>query len=553
MSHMSPRRVRAARPSSDLAASAERFDLSDDELRDAAKHAARAVQRLVAERHEEGFSPVAILRSARRLARRYEVALPSTTGLTQSLNRLCDAAWWRRALRKRFRTVEHLAIQSGAVHRHAAPYVSDRAMRRALRDRRRTAELLASMDAINQATGEVVPLEELVKQSLANPSNRRKAMMARIKGIEEHAKAKGHEALFLTITCPSRLHARRSTGARNERHDRSSPRDAQAYLSRVWRRAMRKLQHDGAEAYGMRVVEPHHDACPHWHVLVFAAPEACSQVIDTVRGYALCESPDEPGAAEHRFTVERIDPARGSAVGYVAKYVSKSIDGEGVEDDDESSTPGADASKRIVTWARVWNFRQFQFFGVPPITPTRELYRLANLAVPSEGLQAAHSAAKANDYGAWLSACESFGLRFAVTYSERPSSRYADETAKRIAGVSAQAADLEDALQLVTRSEEWRIEPRGGQAETADLALPWTRFNNCAPVDSIEVFAPNADALEAAGGRWFVKFPLGFGRGSVGPCKRPADAWAAYFHGAAFEPRDIEIALSEGATLECEQ
>ncbi|MDN3519113.1 replication endonuclease [Aquisalimonas lutea] len=38
------------------------------------------------------------------------------------------------------------------------------------------------------------------------------------------------------------------------------------------------------------------------------------------------DTPDEPGASRHRFQVERIDPQRGTATGYVAKYVAKGID-----------------------------------------------------------------------------------------------------------------------------------------------------------------------------------------------------------------------------------
>lgn len=137
---------------------------------------------------------------------------------------------------------------------------------------------------------------------------------------------------------------------------------------------------------------------------------------EVVRAYALCESPNEPGAQEHRFKVERIDPNKGSAVGYVAKYVSKSIDGEGVGLDLETGAAGTTAASRIVAWARLWGVRQFQFFGVPAITPTRELYRLETIDVDSVGLTAAHQATKGNDYGAWLSACDTYGLRFSVNY-----------------------------------------------------------------------------------------------------------------------------------------
>ncbi|MFX9246739.1 replication endonuclease, partial [Acinetobacter baumannii] len=79
---------------------------------------------------------------------------------------------------------------------------------------------------------------------------------------------------------------------------------------------MRQAAHQVISPYGLRVVEPHHDACPHWHVLVFVRPEHAEVFAALMRSYALADSPNEPGAATHRFTVEYIDPAKGSAVGY---------------------------------------------------------------------------------------------------------------------------------------------------------------------------------------------------------------------------------------------
>lgn len=474
--------------SPELEALVQAVDLTDDELREVSKKCAKSVQRLDALWKFQGTAEPVIRRILRALAKRHHITQPNKETLQQTINRLTDAAWWRRALRKRFRTVEYAAIQSGAVHAKAGNYVSDKTMRRAIRDKRRIAELLDSLVAINQTTGEMLPMNELAEQSLSNPVNRRRAMMARIKGIEQHAKTKGQEALFLTVTCPSRMHARKHTGAANDRYDGTGPREAQAYLNRVWRIALRKLMHDGVSLSGLRVVEPHHDGCPHWHVLVFTAAEHSAALIATLRAYALGDSPNEPGALERRFKVERIDPARGSAVGYVAKYVSKSIDGEGVDFDEETEATGKDAAPRIVAWARTWGIRQFQFFGVPPITPTRELYRLKTIDVPSRGLMAAHQATKANDYGAWLHACETFELGFKSVYSERKSTRYQDETVQRIQGLTASAVDLQLPANFTTRTEEWRIESRNDEVTTEAVAPPWTRFNNCAHDDFIEFF-----------------------------------------------------------------
>lgn len=497
-----------------LPAMAAAFDLTDDEIRSAADRAASSVQRLAASAWLPSGTPGdVVMRTLRRIAKRHGVPHPNKNGFQQWLNRMTDPAWWRRALRNRFRTVELNQIQRGAVHRHAGVYVSNKAMRRFERNRKHLAELLASLDLVNQATGEVLPLQDIVEASQANPANRRRAMMARIKGIEAHAKAQGHEALFVTITCPSRMHPRHVTGERNERYDGSNPRQAQAYLGRLWNSAMRHAAHHGLNPYGLRVVEPHHDACPHWHVLVFVPADQAKAVTTILRTYALADNSNEPGAQERRFTVERIDPEKGSAVGYVAKYVSKSIDGEGLDADDESGQAGVDASRRIVAWARTWGIRQFQFFGVPSITPTRELFRLDGEALPSEGLKAAHRACKANDYAAWLDACQVHGLRFKVQYSERPSTRYADEVSRAIHGLRVHGDDLAGVHELVTRFEGWRIEPRKkkreAQREGAGLlpapAHPWTRFNNSASIDSKGLFdaqeVPSEPAKVKAPGR----------------------------------------------------
>ncbi|RZL04442.1 MAG: hypothetical protein EOP36_00050 [Rubrivivax sp.] len=474
-----------------LADFAQAFDLSDDEITSAADRAASSVQRLADLWQHHGTPEAAVLRTLRRVASGHCVTLPSKEGLKQRLNRMVDPGWWRRALRQRLQAVELHQIHRGAVHRRASAYVSPQAMRRFEANRKRLATLMESLEAVNEVTGEVIPLQDLINASQANPANRRKAMMARIKGIETHAKAQGHEAIFLTITCPSRMHPRHFTGASNERYDHTSPRRAQAYLGRLWNAAMRHAAHQGLTPYGMRVVEPHHDACPHWHVLVFIPASQVEAMAAIVRAYALTDSPNEPGAQERRFTVERIDPAKGSAVGYVAKYVSKSIDGEGVASDDESESTGADASRRIVAWSRTWRVRQFQFFGVPSITPTRELYRMDEGTLPGQALREAHQACKANDYAAWLSACQTHGLRFKVQYSERPSTRYAEESTRAIQGLRVHGGDVGGVLDLVTRDASWRIEPRqrkreilgqgAGSAPVFDF--PWTRFNNSASLD----------------------------------------------------------------------
>jgi hypothetical protein len=109
------------------------------------------------------------------------------------------------------------------------------------------------------------------------------------------------------------------------------------------------LQRKGLVFYGLRTTEPHHDATPHWNVLFFSTvddAEAIAQEFD--RYFLFSDSPDEPGASVRRVRCKEMDPDKGDATSYVAKYISKGIDGVGVGVDQEDGSRGRDARDTIL-------------------------------------------------------------------------------------------------------------------------------------------------------------------------------------------------------------
>jgi hypothetical protein len=335
-------------------------------------------------------------------ARRLGITPPKPSSLASfqgCLNRLCADGWWRRVMRRTYaRQAEEMIRARGLVSRTDALYVSHAGFAFRAAQRARNLNALARAVATNE-NGESVSLLEIACTNTSAPELRRAELMARIAGIEAGAKAEGRTGIFVVLTLPSRFHSAPVAGKVNAAFDGSTPRDGQAWLNKRWQRVRAALARSGIAYSGIRTVEPHHDATPHWNLLLFASPEHLDSIRLAIRQHLLLsDSPDEPGAAEHRVREVQLDPAR-SATAYVAKYISKNIDGYRVGNDTEDLVRNRDASEtcaRVDAWASIHGIRQFQFFGTPLVGVWRELRRIKE---PQSGVL--EEARKSADDGLW--------------------------------------------------------------------------------------------------------------------------------------------------------
>jgi exonuclease VII small subunit len=346
-------------------------------------------------------SPNNAFEACRRIAGFYQIkpASAKDDNLEPALNRMCCPRWWYRSIKiLRLRKIENISRNIGLVSQLRGTYASDYTIHAKRKQKERNREYLASTFVGNQ-NGEIFSLLNLANRSVSNPTVRRAELMTRIRGFEMVADHLGHVGEFYTLTTPSRMHACLHIGHTNPRYDGTTILEAHEYLTHLWTLIRAEFDRKDLHPYGFRVVEPHHDGTPHWHLLLFM-PEQHRQVARKIMShYALLNDGAEPGALKHRFKVEPIDPAKGSATGYIAKYISKNIDGYKLEQD-LYGNDAASAAERITAWANTWGIRQFQQIGGPSVTVWRQLRKLDKTDDPE--LEAIRVSATASDWAAFM-------------------------------------------------------------------------------------------------------------------------------------------------------
>lgn len=333
-----------------------------------------------------------------------------------------------------------------------------------------------------------------VMSSTANPKIARLELTTRAAGFQEIADEMGLVGMFYTLTAPSKCHAMHiASGKRNDKYRNADPRSTQKYLCKVWARTRAAWKRRGIRTFGFRTAEPHHDSTPHWHLVLWFRPEDVEEATEVFRMHALREDGNEPGADEHRFKAEREDKSRGRAIGYIVKYISKNIDGYGMdgEVDKETGNPIKEEARRVRAWASRWGIRQFQQIGGAPVTTWRELRRLGSrelvLHPEIEPVRAAADGASWQDYvqlqgGAFV---ERDQLKIRLHYCTTGNSNDYGDTVSKIEGIYCPLAGS-DAI-IYTRTAQYKIVPKCKTPETkgVDLdfsggnAASWSSVNNC--------------------------------------------------------------------------
>lgn len=479
--------------------------------------------------------------------------------IAPAIAKMFNDGWWRGRLRRVAAAWrEHLQIAVGNVSKKKYVYASKNCVTDWREQKRRAREFLKGLD-LEDEDGNRISLIEKYDGSVANPAIRRCELMTRIRGFENICNELGYVGEFYTLTAPSKYHATTKAGYRNSKWNGASPADTQNYLTGIWARIRAKLHREGVRIFGIRVAEPHHDGTPHWHMLMFMLPEDVEYVRSIVRKYAWKEDRYElksDKAKKARFHAEAIDPEKGSATGYVAKYISKNIDGYALdgETDDESGELLKETAPAVSAWAARWHIRQFQFIGGAPVTVYRELRRLADTET-AHGLSvefaAVHDAADAGDWAGYVNAqggpfVRRDDLQVRTLYEPRTElNQYGEETVC-IKGVYD--STIGAGTPILTRLTQWKIVPKRAVDLAVDLqdgfAVPRSSVNNCT---GSEIKPPELDLTKPLSRR--EKRELAKRIRKPKPPKRPSFVHGTPEQTPAIEKIIDEIHLTTGITI----
>ncbi|EPB6721858.1 replication endonuclease [Vibrio fluvialis] len=208
--------------------------------------------------------------------------------------------------------------------------------------------------------------------------SRKKAseLFAKVKGLETIAEEQSFGWAFLTMTAPAHLHAN-PTSKDQKNWSRQRLKAAHEFLTNRWAAFGKKLANDNVPMksgamFGVRVVEPHKDGTPHWHMVVFYNKSLEPYLFDNESG--MFQRFFRHAAPALKVVIGKVSGEGredvASASSYAFKYILKSLAVDflntdfQISDENLNVTAIESAVNRLEAWKAAVNVRAYQVFGV---------------------------------------------------------------------------------------------------------------------------------------------------------------------------------------------
>ncbi|MDP2442482.1 replication endonuclease [Rhodoferax sp.] len=361
------------------------------------------------------------------------------------------ARWFRRALTKNCRQMaDYFALMMMNIGRNASPIVSRPVFESRERQIQRQTDYANTHRFVTQAdSGEQISVK--FSDPAIDAWRRASKNYIRLKGLDAFCEKVGLKGFFVTITLPGRFHPNPANGKRS--WDGSTPVDAHKQLQDPWRSFQKRYGETGGKVFGVRVEEPHDDACPHWHALIYIEPERESDF------FARFQAAFGTGIATK---IVPIDRSLSTGASYLTKYINPQF--SKVEGESASNSPKAKKAALYDAYRATWGNRSIQFFDIPGsssiwdelrrVRPDSEQF--AKLSEDGRLLRS-YATSEPPDYGEFLHLLQQMNVdkqkRIHVLYAQR-------ETGSRfIEGFFV------DGERIETHQKSWTVEPMAEKSE----------------------------------------------------------------------------------------
>ena len=370
------------------------------------------------------------------------ITIPGSSIETR-MARLDDARYWRRAIRVRLmREREHFFMRLKLVGVRAEAYVSDLQLTTRLGQLKRQQEWMKQTVLVprylppSQQDKDLMTLDKVCK----TPSHRFNKLYAFVKAMDEIAQEEGLAAGMLTLTLEPEWHPNPSHG--KSCWNGRSPREAHASLAKRWQSILRDLHRYGIGLSGLRVVEPHRDGCPHWHLWLLYTPKHQQRILEVIMRYfpnklrlrlptkkgektgsrdiifssgkalhdGLGRCPKHPKEGA-QVELSCIDRAISSGASYAMKYLLKTVEAGDELNTQVGLLPSNEsedvrnirreqlksAAQRVDAYRALWGINACQLFGVAKCLTAWDELRSLNEAPENEQLKALWVLARGTD------------------------------------------------------------------------------------------------------------------------------------------------------------
>lgn len=344
--------------------------------------------------------------------------------------RATDPRWWKQCLRKEIRWRRE-AIWARLRPTQIA-YISPDGLRE-YRSTQQAQQEWAAKHQMEDDSGNKVGLDTLLE---GRDRRRYAELIARTSGMADVAQTEGKTPRLITLTCPSRMHPTTCAGGYHPRanclYDGTTVKQAHEWSMRNWQLFRAALGNRGIRTYWAIGVQPHYDGTPHYHIVLWAAPDHWPEIERLALKYWWHSEPDAHAQPKSRIDIRTLYGGHSGVVAYLARvicYVARQVDGHG-ENEAESASAWAAAHgirryRTSESHVTVWRYLRRRDISATSLGPSAVAAQNAARGEPVAGVKP--------DYAAFLKHRSSADLRPAYRDDEN---RFG-ERVPRVVGIKA--------------------------------------------------------------------------------------------------------------------